>query len=397
MKKIFIILALFFLAVPFTLSAAEVSQPVYLTIFYSESCLHCHAELLYLEKLQAEFANLQIRKLEVSSNVDNAKLMGQVGQKMNLKIAGVPLTIIGNETISGYFNDEVTGARIRNIVLRHSGTGCADTVGQIAGEAGEPDKTDCRPTTTPAIISLPVFGSIDLAQWSLPVLTVTIAGLDSLNPCAMWVLLFLISLLFGMENRLKMWILGGVFLLASALTYFLFLAAWLNLFLFLGYILYLRVGVGIFAILSGAFYLRQWWREKNGGCHVTNETQRRKIMDKLKAITRQETLWLALAGIIGLAFVVNLIELLCSAGLPAVYSQVLALGSLAPWQYYSYLLLYVLVYILPSLLVFVIAMVTMRAFGLSTKYARCANLIGGIVILALGLLLIFRPGLIMFG
>ncbi len=396
MKKILIISTILFLLLPYFALAAE-TQPVYLTIFYGDGCPHCHDELLYLDILRAEFPNLIIRKLEVWSDVENARLMSKTGQAMSLKISGVPLTIIGNEAISGYFNDKITGARIRSIVTRHSEIGCSDTVGQLSGESPGLGSTECRPTSTSTVINLPFLGTIDFADWSLPLLTILIAALDSLNPCAMWVLLFLISLLFGMENRLKMWILGGLFLLTSVFSYFIFLAAWLNVFLFLGFIYYIRISVGIFAILSGIFYLRQWWREKNGGCHVTNQDQRRKIMDSLRSITQQKTIWLALIGMVALAFVVNLIELVCSAGLPAIYTQVLALANLPPWRYYLFLLLYVFVYILPSLLVFIVAMKTMRAFGLSTKYARWSNLIGGIVILLLGIMLIFRPSLIMFG
>ncbi|MFA6410919.1 MAG: hypothetical protein WCW26_05105, partial [Candidatus Buchananbacteria bacterium] len=234
-------------------------------------------------------------------------------------------------------------------------------------------------------------------SWSLPVLTLVIAGLDSFNPCAMWVLLFLISLLFGMKDRKKMLILGLAFLFGSAFSYFLFLTAWLNLFLFLGFIYFIRTAVGIFAIVSGTFYLREWYKTRDGGCHVTNDQQRKKIMNKMRQIISQNSFWLALFGIMALAFVVNLIELVCSAGLPAIYTQVLALAKLNPVYYYFYLLLYVLIYILPSLIVFVLAMTTFKAIGFSTKYARWANFAGGVIILLLGILLIFRPGWIMFG
>jgi len=110
----------------------------------------------------------------------------------------------------------------------------------------------------------------------LPILTIVIAGLDGFNPCAMWVLIFLISLLLGMENKKKMWLLGSSFIVTSAAVYFLFLAAWLNLFLFLGFLIWIRVIIGIVAIGSGVYHLREWYVNKSGLCKVTGQERKTK-------------------------------------------------------------------------------------------------------------------------
>ena len=107
--------------------------------------------------------------------------------------------------------------------------------------------------------------------------------------------------------------------------------------------------------------------------------------------------YLALVGIVVLAFAVNLVELICSAGLPAVYTQVLFLSNLARWQYYFYILFYIFIFMLDDLLIFFIAMTTLRLTGLTTKYSRWSHLIGGILMLIIGLLLIFKPEWLMFG
>ena len=93
---------------------------------------------------------------------------------------------------------------------------------------------------------------------------------------------------------------------------------------------------------------------------------------------------------------VNLVELVCSAGLPAVYTQVLALSDLPTWQYYAYLIFYILVFMLDDLLIFIIAMSTLRMKAISSKYTRWSSLIGGILMLIIGILLMFRPGWLMF-
>ena len=106
---------------------------------------------------------------------------------------------------------------------------------------------------------------------------------------------------------------------------------------------------------------------------------------------------MAIAGIILLAFAVNLVELICSAGLPAVYVQILTLTELPTWQYYAYLVLYIFIFMLDDLFIFFVAMKTLQITGVTTKYVRASRLIGGIVMIVIGILLIFKPELLMFG
>ena len=239
-------------------------------------------------------------------------------------------------------------------------------------------------------------GQVKIRALSLPALTIAIGLMDGFNPCAMWVLMFLISLLLGMKNRRRMWLLGGTFILVSGLVYFLFMAAWLNLLIFLGFLTIVRLVIGGVALVTGGYNLREYWIHRPG-CKVVKSESRRRIFEQLKAITQKPSLFMALGGIILLAFAVNLVELLCSVGLPAVYTQVLTLSALPILQYYLYLVAYVFFFMLDDLLVFLIAMLTLRAVGLSDKYSRFSSLIGGLIILIIGLLIIFKPGWLMFG
>jgi hypothetical protein len=145
------------------------------------------------------------------------------------------------------------------------------------------------------------------------------------------------------------------------------------------------------ALGGGGYSIREWWVNRSGACKVTGAPQRQKIFQKLKLITTKQSIWFALGGIILLAFAVNLVELICSAGLPAIYTQVLTLQTLSTWQYYLYLLLYILVFLFDDILIFVTAMITLELTGLSTKYARYSHLFGGIIMIIIGLLLLFKP------
>jgi hypothetical protein len=247
------------------------------------------------------------------------------------------------------------------------------------------------------IINLPILGKIDAYKISLLALTVILGLLDGFNPCAMWTLLFLIGLLLGMKDRKRMWVLGSTFIIASAFVYFMFMSAWLNFFLFLGFIVWVRIVIGIIALLGGGYRLKEFLFNKESSCKVTSHENREKVIQKLKSAVGEKSFSLAMGGIIVLAFMVNLVELICSAGLPAVYTQVLAMNDLSVWQYYLYLLLYIFFYMLDDLLVFIIAMITLEITGLSTKYLKFSQLFGGVIMLIIGLFLIFKPQWLMFG
>lgn len=344
--------------------------------------------------MRKKYPQIEVKSFEVTGNRENAALLQKVGQELNTEISGIPFTVVGQQSFSGYFDDQTTGKEIEKAVICGLENGCEDVVGNlltnVLGTQVSKDKI-------PEIIKLPIIGEIKTQNLSLPLFTFVIALLDGFNPCAMWVLIFLISLLLGMAKRKKMWLLGTTFIAASAFVYFLFMAAWLNLFLFLGFILWIRIIVSFIALIAGAYNLRDYFVNKEGACKVVGGEKRQRVFEKLKKITAEKRLILALIGIVLLAFAVNLIELVCSAGLPAVYTQVLALNQLARWQYYLYLLFYILIFMLDDLLIFFAAMITLQVTNLSGQYNRYSRLIGGALMLIIGLLLLFKPEVLMFG
>ena len=194
-----------------------------------------------------------------------------------------------------------------------------------------------------------------------------------------------------------MWVLGGLFILTSGFIYFLFMAAWLNLLLFLGSLLLIRVVIGLVALGGGAWYLREFVLNKEEVCEVTAPEQRQRMFQRLRALAQERSFALAFLGILALAFLVNLVELICSAGIPAVYVQILTMSGLPAWQYYGYMLLYILVFMADDLVVFVTAMTTLRIAGLTAGYSRASHLIGGVVLVIIGALMLLRPEWLMFG
>src|SRR3989344_767126 len=377
-KIIYCWLLLFFLLTNYLIYPAKTeagANKITLQFFWAIGCPHCAKEKVFLQKMQVKYPDLEIRDYEISRNRKNLERLISTGKKLNADVSGVPFTVIGKNYLIGYGSDETSGLKIENYIKLNS---------EIDAEEVSDE------------VKLPFFGKISAKNLSLPAFTFVIALADGFNPCAMWVLVFLISLLIGMHDKFKMVVLGSVFILASGAVYFLFLSAWLNLFLFLGFIFWIRTLIGGVALAAGGYNLREFFTEKEGECKVTGGEKRKKIFGRLKKLTTSGNFPVAIGGIIVLAFVVNLVELICSAGLPAVYTKVLTMSHLATWQYYAYLLFYIFIFMLDDLIVFWGAIITFQLVGINKKYARYSHLMGGAGMLIIGLLMIFKPELLMF-
>lgn len=253
-------------------------------------------------------------------------------------------------------------------------------------------------TAVPQKVRLPFFGEVDASKISLPLLTLVLGTLDGFNPCAMWILIVLVSLLIPLKSRKKIALVGGTFIFAEGLLYFLIMAAWLNAFLVISYVSLTRILIGIVGIGFGVWRLKDFFFWRPGVCKVVSESgSQQKILAKIKNILKPSAVPVTIFGVIALAFSVNIIEFVCSAGFPVIYTRVLALQSIGTIQYYLYLIFYNLLYVLDDLIIFGFAFFTLNRFGFSDKYNRYSTLIAGVLIFILGLLLIFKPGLLMFG
>ncbi|HBM45807.1 MAG: hypothetical protein UT05_C0002G0035 [Parcubacteria group bacterium GW2011_GWF2_38_76] len=399
-KKIIFSIFLFSLfLIPGYIFAQENKNIVNVYFFWGNGCPHCANEKPFLDKIEKENEYVHINRYEVWENKENLDLLINIGKELGVNVSGVPLTLVGDESFVGYA-EGYTSKQIEDRIAYCSTNKCKDSVASLAGlETSNGDGEVLASFTKkeiPESINLPIVGNINIKNFSLPLLTVILGGLDGFNPCAMWTLLFLISLLLGMENKKRMWILGSAFIISSALVYFMFMVAWLNLLLFLGFIVWVRISVGSLALIGGGYNIREYFMSQTAGCKITGSEKRQAVFEKLKKITQENSFWLALVGIVILAFAVNLVELICSAGLPAVYAQVLALSELSSLQYYLYISLYIFVFMLDDLVVFFIAMYTLEMVGITTKYTKWSHLIGGLLMVIIGFLLILRPDLLMF-
>ena len=391
MKKLKILLFSLLILLPISVSAKE---KVNLYLFHSETCVHCQAEIKYLKELEKKYDNLKIHLYEVDRHKDNAEIMNNVKKQLKIDSPNVPFTVIGNYYYIG-FSDGI-GDGIEELVKKFSNESETDMVKPIL-EGKEVPKLKM---VNGDINTINVAGKeINPKELSLPVLSVVLGAIDGFNPCAMWVLIFLISMLFNMKDRKKMWFLGITFLTTSAIIYMLFMFAWLGIATtLLTKVTWFRYLIALVALIGAFLNLKGFYKSiKEGtGCEVVDKNKRKKIMGKIKKITSEKSFILAILGVIVLAASVNVIELACSAGIPVLFTNVLALNNTTMLQTIIYVAIYILFFLIDDIIVFLIAMLTLNIKAISTRYTKYSHLIGGILMLLIGLLMILKPEWLMF-
>ena len=369
-----------------SVQAAPAEQGAVITLFWGEGCPHCEREKAFLKDLGKKHPGLRVRDYEVWKNKGNGALYKQVLRTAGIKQAGVPTTVVGTAVFMG-FNDQ-TRRSIEEAVSRCVRDGCPDGVAEL-------NKRElAQNAETTGIVRIPFLGSIDPASVSLPVFTIIIGALDSFNPCAFFVLLFLLSLLIHARSRKRMFLIGGIFVLFSGLIYFLFMAAWLNVFLVVGQIAAITVAGGFVALAVGGINVKDFFLFKQGVSLVIPESAKPKLFERMRGLLKAPTMPAMIAGTIVLAISANAYELLCTAGFPMVYTRVLTLHKLSSFQYYQYLVLYNTVYVVPLAVIVAIITVTLGVRKLTEWQGRQLKLVSGLMMLSLGTVLIVNPALL---
>lgn len=260
----------------------------------------------------------------------------------------------------------------------------------IADESGlpidTPDESDDAQT-----IELPWFGQINAGRLGMPLFTILIGLVDGFNPCAMWVLLFLLSVLVNLRDRWKILAVAGTFVVISGLAYFMFMAAWLNVFLWVGILRWVQVALAVLAIVVGTIHIKDFFALHQGISLSIPESAKPGIYARVRGIVMAESIVGAIVGATILAVLVNMVELLCTAGLPALYSQVLAMREYPAWKNYAYLTLYILAYMFDDALMVAVVVITLGKRKLQEHEGRWLKLVSGLVVLGLGLVLLLRP------
>ncbi len=340
--------------------------------FHLPGCSSCEEQEPFNEKLANTYPAISIIEHDATTPAGHSLLFEMLENLGIEDVPNTPITIFKNQVFSGWESEETTGRAIEEALQQ-----C------LAGECPPPAGEEPRDG-----IVLPIIGEFIPGDYSLPALAVILGLVDGFNPCAMWVLVYLISLIATLRDRKRIWLIVGSFVLASGVLYFLFMTAWLNAFLFIGYVKPLTTVIGLIALGGGILQIRGFIETKGAiVCEVTDEESRKKTMTRVQKIVSSPITLGTIAGIVVLAFAVNSIEFVCSAAVPAIFTHVLSLASLTTLQYYGYILVYVLAFMLDDLIIFGSAAIAMTS-GLGERYAKYFRPVGAAILIILGVLLL---------
>ncbi len=363
-------------------------------VFVRAGCPHCEAAKSFLLELQQRRPALHILVRDVGQDQSALTRLEMLARRQVGTLLGVPAFYLQGELIIGFQGVETTGAQLLALLDRASPPADFEPF-----SACRPAQPDCstppgQPIDRENGILLPWFGRLNYHEIGLPLFTLTIGLLDGFNPCAMWVLLFLLSLLAALQDRVKMSLVAGTFVLVSGLVYFAFMAAWLNVFLIVGFSRTVQLSLGGLALLIGGVNVKDFFAFRRGVSLSIPDAAKPGLYARLRRIVQAENLTGALIGIVILAGLVNVVELLCTAGFPAIYTHILSTQALSIWQYYGYLGLYNAAYIFDDALMVTIAVVTLGRHKLEEREGRWLKLISGAVMIGLGILLLVKPDLL---
>jgi hypothetical protein len=359
---------------------AQQPRPPDLEVFVSWGCPHCAAAEPFVERLRRERPDLVIRVVDVADDRAARARLVALATARGITTVAVPAFLVGGELLIGYDARGRTEAEVR----RRLPPAVRDTTRRdsVARARPPPDRGE---------IDAPLLGTISASRVGLPAFSFVVGFLDGVNPCAMWALLYVLTLLVTLHDRRRMLALGGTFVLVGGLLYFAFIAAWLELFLLVGLSRPVQIVLGVAATLAGTVHVKDFLAFGRGVSLSIPDSAKPHLYRQARRILTAENLLGAVMAVAALAVLVNVVELLCTAGLPAVYTQVLAAHDLSRPAYYANLGIYVAAYVLDDTIVLGMAVATLSHRRLQARGGRWLKLIGGLLLLSLGLVLLFRP------
>jgi hypothetical protein len=334
-------------------------------LFTRAGCPRCVEARAFLSALQRHDPRVRVLVRDVVQDPAALARLRALAAARGMEALGVPAFLVRGELVVGFTSDDTTGARLRALL-------------GIAG--GTPAPGDA--------VAVPFLGVLSAERVGLPAFTLVLGLVDGFNPCATWVLLFVLSLLVNLHDRRRMLLVGGTFVVVSGLAYYAFMAAWLNVFLLLGVSTAVQLLLGAVAAGVGALNVKDFFALGRGPSLAVPERAKPRLYAQVRRVLQADSMPAALAAAAVLAILVNVVELLCTAGLPAVYTHVLTLRRLPAWQYYAYLALYDAAYMLDDAALLGVAVITLRRFKLQERGGRWLKLSSGAVMLVLGLALL---------
>lgn len=364
------------------------AQPVDIEVFVQQGCPHCANAEVFLQALKREQPSLNIVIHDIKHEPAALERLELLAKNQGMKSVRVPAFQVGGQLIIGYSTEAHTDQLIHNALKKIQ----APTVQDSSGSCGIEESLSCEAETGTSIQYIDFLGHrLSLDKVGLPMFTLAIGLLDGFNPCSIWVLILMISLLASMNDRVRMLAIAGTFVAVEGVVYFVFMAAWLNLFLLIGLSRISEIGIAVIALVVGLINLKDFRFYGQGVSLTIPDAAKPGIYARLRKIIQSPNLIGALIGAAVLAVLVQIVEFMCTSGFPALYTRILTMKQLDSMSYYSYLLLYNLAYMFDDIIVLAVGVITLSQRRLQEKEGRWLKLISGLAMVGIGVYLIFKP------
>lgn len=387
------------------------SKKVKIEYFGRKDCKNCANLEKFLKELSTKRDDFEYVEHKIDESKEEKAFFDETTSKLKL-VKGTPIIYINGHIIQGFNTADTTGKEIENLInsgktkdkiltlkeyvesgqagnVSSNGAVCTgDTVCEVPGLT--------KGAENQVLVNIPIINkTVDLTNYSLFTMSLILGTIDGFNPCAMWVLVLFLTALIAVGNKVKMFRVAGLFILAEAVMYFFILNAWIYAWDFVGLDKWVTPLVGIVGIIGGIFFIRNYLKKGDTlECEVTDFEQRAKISKKIKDIANKPFTLLTALAIIGLALSVNVIEFACSVGIPQTYTKILQINEVPFWTRQFYTFIYIIGYMVDDIIVFGFALMSINKLQLTTKYSKWVNLFGGILMIILGLIMLIKPSLL---
>ncbi len=382
-------------------------ESVSVYFFGRDDCKFCVAEKEFMSELAQKRSDFKFIYYNIGKDEKAKSLFDELVESRELSKV-TPVVLIGRKLIQGFDADNTTGVMITTAIDKAKKEGelsvrqfIDSRVGEVLGSSNSGCESDsptpCEADVSSFLFTLPFVGAINLETFSLFSLSTILGFVDGFNPCAMWVLVTFLLILLQIGDKKKMWQIVGLFLFAEAVMYFMILNVWYKTWDFIGLDKIVTPLIGILALAGGVFFLKKYFeKRKSLVCDITSTKHQKGVEAKIKKLIHSPLTIITAAGIIGVAFSVNIIEFACSVGIPQAFTKILELNSLSFGMHQFYILVYTFFYMLDDIIIFGLALYSFNKLHTSYKYANFSALVGGILMLVLGVLMLFAPNLLVF-
>lgn len=362
-------------------SAAAVDMHV----FYGEGCPHCEEQHLFLDALQRSRPDLQVHRYEVWREDTHHRLFREMSAAHGVDAGSVPTVFVDGRAWVGHSPRIAAEIEAAVAALPAGADSAIRTTESAAPRTASGDTS---------VIEIPGIGAVSVHGDSLVYSTSLIAFIDGFNPCSFWVLTLLMGLVVHSGSRGRVVLVGATFLLTTTLVYGAFMVGLFNV---LGYVLYLEWVqwlVAGFAALFGLVNVKDYFWYRRGISFTISDEQKPGIYRRMRRVMASGGHpWALVAATAAMAAGVSLVELPCTAGFPVVWTALLAEQGVVGGAFIGLLALYLLVFLLDELTVFAVAVATLRVGRFEERHGRLLKLIGGMVMLALALVMFWNPAI----